>query len=300
MRRYLSALETDRPGRGVKRTADAIGNRITKVDELLVSADPLSRVHLTQERIELHAEYVRVTNGNHPDLSQLERDFVRVVRSYGDRNGITYAAWRQVGVDAKVLELAGIHRAEKKPAPAAARAGADEGTEADPSQESATATQAAGATGGTGPVTEAPVTEAPVSEAPVADAPGAEAHLPPSGASGLNGSIVSPEPARSPEGRPQGQAGTEPVQAGASSPAEAETPQGGTSHPEKVPQGQATPEAGRAPGEVSLDELADLLAEVGSARPALGRSPSNRPGSAGDISAPGDVPPGRPRRGPRA
>lgn len=255
MRRYLSALETDRPGRGVKRTADAIGNRITKVDELLVSADPLSRVHLTQERIELHAEYVRVTNGNHPDLSQLERDFVRVVRSYGDRNGITYAAWRQVGVDAKVLELAGIHRAEKKPAPAAARAGADEGTEAD---------------------------------------------LPPSGASGLNGSIVSPEPARSPEGRPQGQAGTEPVQAGASSPAEAETPQGGTSHPEKVPQGQPTPEAGRAPGEVSLDELADLLAEVGSARPAPDRSPSNQPGSAGDISAAGDVPPDRPRRGPRA
>ncbi len=297
MRRYLSALETDRPGRGVKRTADAIGNRITKVDELLVSADPLSRVHLTQERIELHAEYVRVTNGNHPDLSQLERDFVRVVRSYGDRNGITYAAWRQVGVDAKVLELAGIHRAEKKPAPAAARAGADEGIEADPSEEPGTATQPAGVTGGMGPVTEAPVTEAPGADAPGAE-PGAD--LPPSGASGLNGSIVSPEPAQSPEGRPQGQAGTEPVQAGASSPAEAETPQGGTSHPEKVPQGQATPEAGRAPGEVSLDELADLLAEVGSARPAPVRSPSNRPGSAGDISAAGDVPPGRPRRGPRA
>ena len=124
VRRYLSAVESTKPGRGTKRTADAIGNRITKVDELLVSADPLSRVHLTQERIELHAEYVRVTNGNQPDPSQLERDFIRVVRSYGDRNGITFAAWRQVGVDAAVLERAGIHKAEKKPPPAAVRAAA--------------------------------------------------------------------------------------------------------------------------------------------------------------------------------
>ncbi len=122
VRRYLSALEVNKAGRGVKRAADAVGNRITKVDELLVSADPLSRVHLTQERIELHAEYVRITNGNHPDQGQLERDFIRVVRSYGDRNGITYAAWRQVGVDAKVLEQAGIQRADKKPPPAALRA----------------------------------------------------------------------------------------------------------------------------------------------------------------------------------
>ena len=130
MRRYLSAVEMARPGRGTKRTADAIGNRITKVDEMLVSADPLSRVHLTQERIELHAEYVRVTNGNAPDQSQLERDFIRVARSYGDRNGITYAAWRQCGVDADVLERAGLHKADKKPPPAAVRAAAEQAARA--------------------------------------------------------------------------------------------------------------------------------------------------------------------------
>lgn len=129
VRRYLSAVENARPGRGTKRTADAIANRITKVDEMLVSADPLTRVHLTQERIELHAEHVRVTNGGSGDQSQFERDFVRVARSYGDRSGITYAAWRQVGVDATVLERAGVHKAEKKPPPAAVRA-AQEAAEA--------------------------------------------------------------------------------------------------------------------------------------------------------------------------
>lgn len=125
VRRYLSAIESTRRGRGIKRTTDAIGNRITKLDELLVSADPLTRVHLTQERIELHAEQVRLNNGSQPPLAQLERDFIRVVRSYSDRNGITFAAWRQVGVDTKVLDRAGIHKAEKKPPPAAVRAAAE-------------------------------------------------------------------------------------------------------------------------------------------------------------------------------
>lgn len=126
IRRYLSAVESTRPGRGTKRTTDAIGNRITKIDEMLVSADPLTRVHLTQERIELHAEQVRLSNGSQPPLAQLERDFIRVVRSYGDRNGISFAAWRQVGVDTKVLDRAGIHKAEKKPPPAVVRAAAEE------------------------------------------------------------------------------------------------------------------------------------------------------------------------------
>lgn len=139
VRRYLSAVEIARPGRGTKRTSDAIGNRITKVDEMLVSADPLRRVHLTQERIELHAEHVRVTNGNSSDPSQLERDFIRVARSYGDRNGITYAAWRQCGVDADVLERAGVHKADKRPPPAAVRAAAEQATQvpSDPAETNA-------------------------------------------------------------------------------------------------------------------------------------------------------------------
>ena len=160
MRRYLSAVEVARPGRGTKRTADAIGNRITKVDELLVSADPLRRVLLTQERIELHAEYVRISNGNSGDISQLERDFIRVVRSYGDRNGITYAAWRQVGVDPKVLERGGVHKAEKKPPPAAVRAAESEA-----------------GTNGARPARDEPAREEPAREQPArAERPASEGH----------------------------------------------------------------------------------------------------------------------------
>ena len=111
IRRYLGALEASRSNRGTKRTVEGINSRLLKIDETLVSADPLTRLHLTQERIDLHAELVRVSNGQQPALAELEKEFIRVAKSYGDLVGITFAAWRQVGVDADVLERAGIVRA---------------------------------------------------------------------------------------------------------------------------------------------------------------------------------------------
>jgi hypothetical protein len=110
VRRYLGALEASRSSRGKRRTIEGISARLLKIDELLVSADPLIRLHLTQERIDLHAELVRITNGQDPDLSSAEKDFVRVAKQYGEVAGITYAAWRQVGVDTEVLDQAGIVR----------------------------------------------------------------------------------------------------------------------------------------------------------------------------------------------
>jgi hypothetical protein len=37
-----------------------------------------------------------------------EGEFVRYARAYARANGISYAAWRAVGVDAQILERAGI------------------------------------------------------------------------------------------------------------------------------------------------------------------------------------------------
>jgi len=127
VRRYLAALETERKG-GKRRLSESIGNRILKIDELLVTADPLTRLHLTQERIDLHGEQIRYANGASDDVSSLEKQFIKVARSYADRLGIGYAAWRQVGVDPEVLERAGITRSAPRPAGApgvAAPSGAD-------------------------------------------------------------------------------------------------------------------------------------------------------------------------------
>jgi hypothetical protein len=44
------------------------------------------------------------------DLTSLERDFVKVAKGYAERKGISYAAWRELGVAPDVLRKAGIAR----------------------------------------------------------------------------------------------------------------------------------------------------------------------------------------------
>ena len=40
----------------------------------------------------------------------LEAAFIQVAEPYSRRNGISYEAWRAVGVEGRVLEAAGIRR----------------------------------------------------------------------------------------------------------------------------------------------------------------------------------------------
>lgn len=122
VRRYLSALDAQKPGRSQARTQETLAHRMHQVDTLLLSADPVQRLHLTQERIDLHAEHLRLQSASN-DFAELEKAFIRVARSYGERHDITFSAWRQVGVDAGVLARASITapgRANRpSPAPAA-------------------------------------------------------------------------------------------------------------------------------------------------------------------------------------
>ena len=43
------------------------------------------------------------------DIGELEAGFVAVAKSYSERKGLTYSAWREAGVDARVLKQAGIN-----------------------------------------------------------------------------------------------------------------------------------------------------------------------------------------------
>jgi hypothetical protein len=105
---YLEALESHRPKRGRKRTPDSIDKRLTTIDASLESASPVKRLSLIQERLDLLRE--RESLDATVDLSGLEDDFVSTARSYGQRKGISYAAWRELGVSAPVLKRAGITR----------------------------------------------------------------------------------------------------------------------------------------------------------------------------------------------
>lgn len=108
VRRYLEALEAHRPKRGRRRTNDGIEARLEAIESRLATADPLTKVHLVQERINLQNELA--TKDQAVDIGALEAGFVKAAKSYGERKGITYAAWRASGVSTAVLRKAGIAR----------------------------------------------------------------------------------------------------------------------------------------------------------------------------------------------
>lgn len=108
VRRYLEALESSKPRRGRKRTPDSIKKRLGTIEQQLAAADPLTRLHLVEEKQRLEAELTHA--GDTVDLAALEKSFVKVARQYGERKGISYSAWRTVGVSASVLQQAKIPR----------------------------------------------------------------------------------------------------------------------------------------------------------------------------------------------
>jgi hypothetical protein len=109
VRRYLEALEAHKPKRGRKRTSESVQKRLVVIEDKLPDADPLSRLQLVQERLDLQRDLAAA--GTTIDLSTLEDEFVAAAGPYGQRKGISYAAWREAGVDPSVLRRAGIRRA---------------------------------------------------------------------------------------------------------------------------------------------------------------------------------------------
>ena len=108
VRGYLEALEAHKPKRGRKRTPESIERRLRDIETKLPAADPLSRLQLLQERMNLEQELAVKAAG--VDIAALEDGFVEAAREYGERKGISYLAWRQAGVEASVLKRAGISR----------------------------------------------------------------------------------------------------------------------------------------------------------------------------------------------
>jgi hypothetical protein len=108
VRQYLEALEAHKPKRGRKRTPESIKKRLDVLEGQIDSADPLKRLQLVQERMDLTNELTAMEEK--PDLTALEKGFTGAAKAYGSRKGITYAAWRELGVDPSTLKAAGITR----------------------------------------------------------------------------------------------------------------------------------------------------------------------------------------------
>jgi hypothetical protein len=107
--KYLDAITAGKGKRGRKRTPESISMQITKIEREIATAPAIKRLELTQKRSDLAGEKERLTA--RVDFSGVEREFVKVAKTYAKRNGITYGSFRSVGVSADVLKKAGITRA---------------------------------------------------------------------------------------------------------------------------------------------------------------------------------------------
>jgi hypothetical protein len=107
--RYLDALEANKPKRGRKRTPDSVKKRLATVTSELKDSGGLTRLNLLQERRDLEVELATMQAGT-PDLSGLEKEFVKVAKDYSSKKKISYGAWREFGVPPEVLKKAGITR----------------------------------------------------------------------------------------------------------------------------------------------------------------------------------------------
>jgi hypothetical protein len=110
VRRYLEALETHRPKRGRKRTVETVQRQLKEINGRLLRANALDKVQLLQRKMDLEQELSTLEAGDGVDLSELEAGFVQAAKGYSARKGISYAAWREAGVEPRVLKAAGISR----------------------------------------------------------------------------------------------------------------------------------------------------------------------------------------------
>ncbi len=108
--RYLEAIVAGKGKRGRKRTPESISMQIARLDKEIVNSGAVQRLELTQKRFDLVAEKERLNA--RVDLASVEKDFIKIAQSYAKRNGISYAAFREMGVSADVLKAAGISRAK--------------------------------------------------------------------------------------------------------------------------------------------------------------------------------------------
>jgi hypothetical protein len=84
---------------------------VTVQERLASETDTLKKVDLHQSKIEIE-DLLGSTEGD-IDITKLEVAFAEVASSYSDRKGISYAAWRSVGVPADVLKKAGVARTRR-------------------------------------------------------------------------------------------------------------------------------------------------------------------------------------------
>jgi hypothetical protein len=97
--------------RGRKVSTEELHRRHESALARANEAEGADRLLAIQEAKDLERRIADVERaGDGVDLAKLERQFVKVAKSYSTSKGISYGAWREAGVPAEVLKKAGIER----------------------------------------------------------------------------------------------------------------------------------------------------------------------------------------------
>ena len=106
VRGYLEVLQTTSARRGRRKSPQQELDEVQA--QLGTESDQIQRLALIQKRIDAEQ---RLSESSDPvDMEALESEFVRVAKSYSARKGISYKAWREMGVSAAVLGKSGVAR----------------------------------------------------------------------------------------------------------------------------------------------------------------------------------------------
>lgn len=106
VRGYLEGLQVSATQRGRRKSPQ---EELAAVQaKLETETDQLQRLGLIQKRLDAER---RLSQYAAPvDIKSLEASFVKVAKSYSARRGISYKAWREMGVAAAVLAKSGVAR----------------------------------------------------------------------------------------------------------------------------------------------------------------------------------------------
>lgn len=114
-----AAQQSEQQERKTRRTSPAaLQKQLGRLETQIESADVLKRLGLQQKKIEVQerlAEAIKesekqASSGGMSDKERMEADFVKHALAYGERQEISYQAWRALKVPAAMLRRAGIYR----------------------------------------------------------------------------------------------------------------------------------------------------------------------------------------------
>lgn len=115
VRRYLGTLHVTNGTKGRRPSKAVLERRLADIETTLqTETDPVRKLELFQAEIDTRANLERLaadaTKSNGTDPEKARKEFVKIGAEFASRRHLSYAAFRRLGVPARVLQDAGISR----------------------------------------------------------------------------------------------------------------------------------------------------------------------------------------------